>query len=48
MEQKKVIVTKDGITKKVLEKDIKDYVACGWTITKTTNPYDYVNTILKK
>lgn len=30
MEQKKVKVTKDGIIKLVLEKDVADFILAGW------------------
>jgi len=40
---KKVKITKDGITKEVEAKDVKDYVANGWQEIKEAFPFNSTN-----
>lgn len=41
MESKYVKVTKDGVTKKIDKKLVKDYVSAGWVVDNTPNVNTY-------
>lgn len=43
MSNKNVKIQKDGIVKIVAEKDMADYLACGWKEVKNNNANPFAN-----